>query len=83
MKTTKRLISLLLGIILIGSLFTITVSAAGNTMATATSISIGTTYNGSITDNNTVDYYKFTISSSGRVNIRLTAYIYKTHYFSP
>ena len=64
MKTTKRLISLLLGIILIGSLFTITVSAAGNTMATATSISIGTTYNGSITDNNTVDYYKFTISSS-------------------
>ena len=81
MKTTKKLISLLLGIILIGSLFTITVSAAGNTMATATSISIGTTYNGSITDNNTVDYYKFTISSSGRVNIRLTAYIYKTHYY--
>ena len=47
------------------------VKAAGNSMDTATNISVNTSYSGSITSSNTQDYYKFTISS-GTVNVRAT-----------
>ena len=47
--------------------------AAGNSISTATNISTGTTYSGSITSSNTIDYYKFTIGSSGRITLTATA----------
>ena len=55
--------------------------AAGNSLATATAISTGTNYSGSITETNSKDVYKFTIPSSGRINIKLNAYIHKTNYY--
>ena len=58
-----------------------TVFAAGDTIATATSISTGTTYSGSITETNLSDFYEFTINSSGRISIDLTAYICRTDYY--
>lgn len=41
--------------------------AAGNSMYSATNISTGKTYSGSITSTNKVDYYKFTMNSSGTI----------------
>ena len=42
---------------------------AGDSISDATSISLGTTYNGSITETNEKDYYKFTLNSSGKVTL--------------
>lgn len=55
--------------------------AAGNSISDATSISIGNTYNGSITSGNTVDFYKFTISSAGRVSLTATAGMRWINYY--
>ena len=55
--------------------------AAGNSISTATNISIGTTYSGSITSSNTVDYYKFTINSSGRITLTATAEMERIAYY--
>ena len=46
-----------------------------NTMSNATNISFGDTVNGSITESDDTDFYQFTLGSSGKINISLTAYI--------
>ena len=43
-------------------------------------ISTGRTYSGNITETNTIDKYKFTISSSGEVTLTATARMEKIHY---
>ncbi len=43
-----------------------------NSYQTATNISIGTTYSGSISANSDLDFFKFTPSSSGTINIKFT-----------
>ena len=53
---------------------------AGNSMADATSVSFGTTYNGSITSENAYDFYKFTITSSGKVSLSSTAVMDSVNY---
>lgn len=57
------------------------VSAAGDSIATATAISFNQTYSGSITETNSKDVYKFTLSSSGRVAIDIDAHLYKSDYY--
>ncbi len=42
-----------------------------NTFDTAATMTVGTTYSGSLSESDTDDYWKFTISSSGRVKIFL------------
>lgn len=54
--------------------------AAGNSISSATGISIGTTYNGSITSTNTADFYRFTISSSGKIKLTSTSLIPDVYY---
>ena len=54
--------------------------AAGNSISSATGISIGTTYNGSITSTNTEDFYRFTISSSGKIKLTSTSLIPDVYY---
>lgn len=44
-------------------------------MGTATSMTLGSSYSGTISNNSTTEFYKFTLSSSGRINIKLTAYL--------
>ncbi len=61
--------------------FTVTAHAAGNDTATATKISLGSTYKGTISEDNTIDVYKFSISSSGKVTLDVTAYIGCSHYY--
>ena len=56
------------------------IDGAGNSFATATSISTGRNYSGSITASNTSDFYIFSISSSGTVNYTASAAINYVYY---
>lgn len=83
MKKTQKILSVLLVLITIfgiSAATTLSASAAGSSMSNATSISFGQSYSDSITDSSTQDFYKFTMSSLGKINIKLTAYIYCTNY---
>ncbi len=75
MKRTKKLLALLLIIMIVISSLNIVAFAAGDTMTNATSMNLGLTHSGSITDSSTSEFYKFTLTSSGKVEIKLTAYI--------
>ena len=84
MKKTQKILSVLLVLITvfgISAATTLSASAAGSSMSNATSISFGQSYSDSITDSSTQDFYKFTMSSSGKINIKLTAYIYCSSYY--
>ena len=81
MKQIKRLLAAILVVLMLTAFIPTIASAAGNSIADATSISFGNYYTGSITETNKNDVYKFTISSSGRININLTAYIGWTSYY--
>ncbi len=56
---------------------------SNNTLATAETLNLGTSYAGQISMNDTVDYYKFTISSSGTVSLNISEsieYVYNRIY---
>ena len=53
---------------------------AGNSISTATSISLGQSYSGRITESNSQDYYRFTLSTSGMIRLRSTAYMQYLNY---
>ena len=76
----KKAFALILATLLVFAVVPVVASAAGDSIETATTISLNTQINGNITADNTVDIYKFTLSESGRVAIKITAHIYKTHY---
>ena len=68
-----------------GESFTETGSGTNNTMANANTISFDKTYNGQIAWNDSVDFYRFTLSGSGAITINATAkmkYIYYKLYNS-
>lgn len=44
-------------------------------------VSLGRQVNGTLTDTNTVDYYKVTLPSSGRLTLNATASIYRNYYY--
>lgn len=55
--------------------FSETGDGTNNTIATANSISVNRTkYFGQLAENDEQDYYKFTLSASGRITLNLTAY---------
>lgn len=56
-------------------------NGSNNSMTEANSISLSNSYKGQLALNDRVDLYNFTISSSGKVNINLSAYIEYTAYF--
>ena len=57
---------------------------AGGSISTATTISMGTTYPGSISASNTQDYYKFTLATSGTLDLEFISsgmkYVYLSLY---
>ena len=78
---TKRIISAILVIAAVFGMLTVTVSAAGSTFDTATNMSMGKNYSGTITDSHKDDFYKFTLPSSGRIELQFSgnigsAYLY-------
>lgn len=81
MKKIKKLTAVFLAVIMALSVLTVapfTVSAAGNSMGTATNYDIGNTIYGSINSTNTDDFYKIQLTYSGRLNIRVNSWIYHT-----
>ena len=86
MKTTKskktilrRITSTLLAVTLLFGIACIapaSASAAGNTISAATSYTMGSTVNGSITSSDLIDYYKFTLSSSGTVTLNYNSNLF-------
>ncbi len=62
-------------------MYSIQAKAAGNSMSSATGISTGTTYNGSLTASNTIDYYRFSIGSSGRITLTASAGMAYIYYY--
>ncbi len=82
-KQIKRTISVLLSIIIVASLFAIVpleAGAAGNSWSAATNYNLGSNVNGSITNTNTIDYYRFTLTSSGRINLIANSYMAEISY---
>ena len=77
MKKTKKHLPILLILLIIISIggFRISALGAGNSISSATAISLGSNYSGKITDENTNDFYKFSIPSSGRIDLKLTTYM--------
>lgn len=55
-------------------------SISAATMAGATSVSLSQTYSGSITASSPEKYYKFSLPSSGKLNISATAFVDKVFY---
>ncbi len=74
-KTSKKLLSLVLAIVMVVALFPLEIFAAGNSISTATDISLGYNYSGEISTANKYDYYKFTLSQSGSLNITASAMV--------
>lgn len=61
--------------------FTETVSGNNNALSSASAISVNTKYNGQIAINDEKDFYKFTLSSSGRIYISATAKMEWIYYY--
>ena len=76
----KMMVALLSAAVIATMLPTVVFAAAGNTYTNATSITIGQKVSGSMMDNNTVDWYKFTLKSGGKVTIKTQAWIYHVLY---
>ena len=74
----KKLISAILSFVMLLSVFSgvgMEAMAAGNSISGATSISFGTTYSGYINSQNSKDFYRIRLNSSGRINISSKAYM--------
>lgn len=75
MKKLKKFVAIFMVALTIITLVPLVANAAGSSMSTATNISLGSSYSGSISSSNTQDFYKFTLSSSGTVKLNLNANI--------
>ena len=87
MSLKKRIMSVLMAAAVAAGASAVSVSAAtvsekesNNSMSTATAVTLGNTMKGSLSADDTVDWYKFTISSSGRVNLNLSADMQYTYF---
>ncbi|MBQ6931811.1 MAG: hypothetical protein IJN38_06745 [Clostridia bacterium] len=77
----KKVLSAALALLLAFSCFFVTASAAGDSPSAATSINLNSTYSSSITSSSTIDFFKFTLSSSGRINLTLSANIEYAYFY--
>ncbi len=80
----KKIISLLMCLVMCVSLFAgmeLTAAAAGDSLMNATPISFGSTQWGTITSASVDDFYRITLSASGRVTLNVSAYIDRTDYY--
>lgn len=77
----KKILSIILVSIIVLSSLGMVANAAGDSISAATSISLNKSYSGSITNSSTIDYYKFTLSQSGRINLKLSANISYAYFY--
>ena len=79
-KLARKSFVVFLAAIMVTVMWSSCVSAAGNYYTEATPITFGKTYNGTISESNTIDWYKFTISRSGYVEIKGQAFMHTIYY---
>ena len=77
----KKILSIFLVALIALSCFGITASAAGDSFSAATNINIGTRYSSSITSSSTKDFFKFSLSNSGRIKLSLSAEIKYAYFY--
>ena len=58
-----------------------TTGGTNNNFSNTNPISLNTRYNGQIANNDDKDYYKFTLSNSGKIALNINAYIRRSTYF--
>ncbi len=81
-RKIKQILTVLLMAITVVVVFSTAAQAAGTDFPSASSITFDKTYSDSITEQNREDYYKVTLSSSGKVKIDITSYMrYYCIYF--
>lgn len=77
----KKVISFILASLVLFSILSVTVSAAGDIISAATSISLDKSYSGSITSSSKINSYKFILNNSGRVNLELSVGIKYAYFY--
>lgn len=83
-KQFKQLLSLTLAVVMLVCIMCsviTTVGAAGDTQSTATDYSFGTTVSGTINADNTKDFYRFVLPTSGRISVNVNAAIRRSNYY--
>ncbi|MDO4623473.1 MAG: hypothetical protein Q4B22_11020 [Eubacteriales bacterium] len=63
-----------------GETFTESGNGTNNSMGAAKAVSFGKTYKGQIAYNDSADFYRVTLPSSGRLKISATSYFYRIQY---
>ena len=76
----KKMMVALLSAAVIATMLPMVVMAAGNTIDDATVIKLDQKVQGELMDNNTVDWYKITLTSGGYLTINCQAYIHWVYY---
>ncbi|MBQ7541293.1 MAG: InlB B-repeat-containing protein [Clostridia bacterium] len=77
----KKLISLILAAVLLCPALAFWVEAAGNDILSATPMAVDKEYSGSISKANPADYYKFSLSASGRIRVKVSAQMKQARLF--
>lgn len=76
----KMMVALLSAAVIATMLPTVVFAAAGNSYTNATSITIGKNVKGTLMDNNTIDWYKFTLNKGGLLTIKAHADVHWIYY---
>lgn len=79
-KMVKTLLTIVSMIAITLSVFSMSVSAAGNTIGSATNLSIGSSCSGTLSSTNEYDYYKCNLSSSGKVHFEIVSHTGRKAY---
>ena len=80
-KITSLVLAMIIAVSTLAGLNITAFAVGGNSMNAAQNISLNTSYTGNITSSDNLDYYKFTLSTSGKVTIPVTQYIYKYSFY--
>lgn len=71
----KKVLAIILASIVMLSMMSVSVSATGDTMATATKVTFGTKYQNELTESDGTDFYKIVLTESGKVTINATIFL--------
>ena len=77
----KKMMVALLSAAVIATMIPTVVFAAGKTYTSATAVKFGQKYNGTLSDNNSVDWYKIVLPTSGLLTVKTQAGIERVTYY--
>lgn len=73
-KMLKKSVSILGAVVIVLSVFAVSVSAAEDTLESATTLAVGGSCSGTLSATNLYDFYKCTLPSSGKVHMKFVSY---------